>query len=432
MASKRSGLNFSSFENWMKEYYINRGQLDQLMYKSDNFLKAVEKLPATQSVEGKQVVYAVRYGRHPAASRDFSVAQTLAKTKTGARERFVVDIDEDFAVARISNKTIYASEGNMGAFIKAAKDEMDDALRGLSQRRSSDIQGAGYSIKGRVGSIGNPRSTITLTNPSDSVNFDIGDVIQFAANQNSGSAKQVGSSASDTTATINKVNRTSGVITLSAVLNAAVVNNDYIFRQGDFRADSLRGLQAWLPATAPSSNDSFFGVNRSLDPDRLSGHRLTTSGASASYSDIIQDAAARIMNLTSLGPDCVWINPLRYSSFVQQLTSKIRYNNVGMGGTVGADGFSNLVVHTAAGSLPVKVSTWIPRDVIYVLRMETWCLYYLSDKGKRFVDFIDGENGYAVHSYDDAGIELRAESYGAFGCFAPGCNARINVSSISL
>ena len=114
MASNRSGLNFNSFENWLKEYYINRGKLDELMYKSDPFLKAVEKLPATQSVEGKQVVYPVRYGRHPAASRDFAVAQSLAKNKTGSRERFVVDIDEDFAVARISNKTIYASEGKYG------------------------------------------------------------------------------------------------------------------------------------------------------------------------------------------------------------------------------------------------------------------------------------------------------------------------------
>ena len=323
----------------------------------------------------------------------------------------------------------------MGAFVKAAKDEMDDALRGLSQRRSSDIQGAGFSIRGQVDSINTARTEITLLMVSDSVNFDIGDVLQFAAATNTGDLRRTGSSASVTKATISGVSRSDGKLTLSAALDSGhtVAANDYVFREGDFKADSLKGLQAWLPSTAPSNTDNFFGVNRSLDPDRLSGFRDATSGNTDSYSDIIQNSAAKILNLTSMGPDCIWINPLRYSSFVQQLTDKIRYNvNTSADNTVGSDGFTSLIIHTAAGALPVKISTWVPRDAVYVLRMETWCLYYLSDKGKRFVDFIDGENGYAVHSYDDAGIELRAESYGAFGCFAPGCNARIDVSSVTL
>jgi len=426
----KSGLIFTSFGNWLKNYYINRVMLDELMYKSDLFMKTIEKVPATQNVQGNKIVYPVRYGRHPGASRDFSTAQTLAKNKTGARESFVVDIDSDFAIARVDNKTIYASEGNMGAFVQAAKDEMDDALRGLSERRSSDLQGAGYSVRGQVGSIATNRTSITLKVPSDSVNFDIGDVLQFAAAQNTGDPRQTGATSSDNTVTISGVSRSDGVITLSAAMHAsnAVVANDYIFRQGDFKADSLKGLQSWLPATAPASTDNHYGVNRSLDPDRLSGFRDTAS-SSDNYSGLIQDMAAKIMNLTSRGPDCIWINPLRFSQFAQELTSKIRYNNAP---ALGVDGFTDLVVHTAAGALPVKISTWIPRDIVYVLRMETWCLYYLSAKGKRFVDFIEGRDGYAVHSYDDAGLELRAESYGAFGCFAPGCNGRINVAAKTL
>lgn len=426
----KSGLNFTSFGNWMKNYYINRGMLNELMYKSDSFFKTVQKLPATQNVQGNKIVYPVRYGRHPGASRDFSTAQTLAKTKTGAREAFIVDVDSDFAVARVDNKTIYASAGNMGAFVQAAKDEMDDALRGLSERRSSDLQSAGYSVRGQVGSIASNRLSITLKVPSDSVNFDIGDVLQFAASQNTGDARQTGASASDNLVTVAGVSRSNGVITLSSAMNASnnVAANDYIFRQGDFKADSLKGLQSWLPATAPIATDNHYGVNRSLDPDRLSGFR-DTAVSGDSYSALVQDMAAKIMNLTSRGPDCVWINPLRFSQFSQELTSKIRYNNAPSTGT---DGFSDLVIHTAAGALPVKISTWIPRDIVYVLRMETWCLYYLSARGKQFVDFIEGDEGYAISAYDDAGIELRAESYGAFGCFAPGCNGRINVAAKTL
>jgi hypothetical protein len=66
-----------------------------------------------------------------------------------------------------------------------------------------------------------------------------------------------------------------------ANLAAAVVgitNASYVFIDG-FYAQSLSGKRAWNPISAPSSGESFFGLDRSTSPNKLSGWRVTSQGS---------------------------------------------------------------------------------------------------------------------------------------------------------
>jgi len=56
-----------------------------------------------------------------------------------------------------------------------------------------------------------------------------------------------------------------------------VATGDGIIFEGD-NDGWPTGLLSWLPSTAPTSGDSFHGVDRSADPVRLAGHRLNCTG----------------------------------------------------------------------------------------------------------------------------------------------------------
>lgn len=434
-----SGLNMTSFAKWLKNYYYSHNMLNALMYGPCPFFRTIQKLPATHRGVGDETVFPIRISRSSNQSKDFGTAQSLAKSSSGDREKFTVKYDSDFAVARISNKVIYASQGNLGAFIQAFKDEMNGELEAMSQRRCIALQGVGDSVLGKVKSLAavtgdNTSKTVTLTNTNNDIHFEKGDNISFAASTNSGSLRQVGGTSTVTYGVVTKVGA-SGVLTVKAGsgdFNAAVKANDYIFRRGDFKETNLQGLEAWIPASAPGATDSFNGLNRSVHPTRLAGH-IVDGTSSPDYEELVRKAATAIIRVTKGRPSAVWTNPLVYDKIVTQLASNKRYivtdgANKGMQGLTLQTGATGVTFNTSAGVLPLKISPWINSNRMWVLKEDSWAIIYLAKNGKKFIDFVDAEGGGVVKtSHDDAGIEVRAESYGAFGCFAPGCNAVIKL-----
>ena len=424
-----AGLNMAAFNDWLKEHYINRRSLDDLLYGKDPFLRDIKKLPATRVVDGKQIIVPLRLSRTPNMSRDFAVAQSKAKSRTGARERFVIDVDKDFGVARIENATAYASKKDTGAFIYAFKDEMDDVLRSVSNRRSQDLVGQGDSVKGRVASVNGSRTVITITQADQDINFDIGDTIQFSASTAGTALKRVGATAADTVATISRVRRGTDTttLTLTAALHTGntVVANDYIFMEGDAGENSLKGLGAWIPDSDPSST-AFFGVDRTQDLARLSGFR-DAAVAGDRIESLIRQMNSKIFRTTKSSADSCWLNPETFNKVVDSAMSNLRYNTDGAANKNTLQfGFSDITIQTAGGPVMVKTSPYMPLNKAYLLKMDSWALYYIAAEGGRFVDFIKNNDGSMwKQSHDDASVEVRVESYGALACHAPGCNGVI-------
>src|SRR5262249_5068260 len=144
-----------------------------------------------------------------------------------------------------------------GAIADATTRSMDQTVLMMKDRLAAFLYSDGGGSIGRRASIST--NVITLTNADDAKNFQKGQYIRASTARTGGSVKG---------GTPCQVVRVTYGLTTSTVEvdNAANISgfadNDYLFNDGDYDAVP-RGLEGWLPASDPSSSDSFLGVNRS-------------------------------------------------------------------------------------------------------------------------------------------------------------------------
>ena len=174
-------------------------------------------------------------------------------------------------------------------------------IKNLSNNMAFELFGSGTATRGVIGSaITNPSSGVyqfTLQNPQNVVQFEVGMTIQASATDG-GAVIPTGTPATPALGTVSSVNRSTGVIQFTVAQgtpNSSWANGNYITVQGDIPPAggsgsgplgatgsylAASGLSAWVPATDPASTDSYWGVNRSVDPSRLAGLRYDATSYS--------------------------------------------------------------------------------------------------------------------------------------------------------
>jgi len=226
------------------------------------------------------------------------------------------------------------TKSNAGAFIDAAKLQIDGGFRNLTNNIASELFSNGTGARGQIGSGTNTSGSnysITLSNAQQIVNFEVGMVlVNFVIS--SGSI----SSVSSTQLTIATVDRANGIIT--GVLNSGTDSswttaNNYMGVYGDVVSGAistgtslcLSGLAAWIPQTTPSVSDSFRGVNRSVDPTRLAGLRYDASAYT--IEEGLTNALA-FSNREGAKPDLAIMDFASYAALVNSLGAKVQYVQV--------------------------------------------------------------------------------------------------------
>jgi hypothetical protein len=228
------------------------------------FLALVKKNPNAHGTGFETVVdYTSGGGR----SRTFATAKTNAANGQDG-ERFYFQYSDDFAFARIGAKDMKAAQKN-GGVVNVMDKAFKTAMRKIKRSLARGLAGDGSGSIGTIGS--NAGSTITLSDWRSARHVEVGDVLVSAAAKTSGGLR----TGSITVTAVNKA-RSSGVITFTANGGWTATNGDYLFIEGD-RNGGFYGVAAWLPATAPTSGDSFGGVDRSVDPLALAGVRVDVS-----------------------------------------------------------------------------------------------------------------------------------------------------------
>jgi hypothetical protein len=389
-----ASLDLTSFDAMMKELYPkgvpenvasrNRVLLSKLG-KKDNFVGDVQVVP-------------IFHGNPPGRSSTFATA--LANANASAQKKWNVTRAHDYGVVTIDAETIYASKNDMGAFVEARKSQVDMMLDQLGHSLSISLYGDGSGSIGKISAVSG--GVITLTNIDDAKNYLIGQKI--VANPNlSGNEGSMRSGVG----TVTKVNEDEGKITYSGTITS-IAQNDFVYTEGDYDS-KLKGLAAWFPLTTPSGSESFFGVDRSVDPTRLAGHRLNQ--ASASIEENILTLSERIVR-TGGRPDAAFLNHTNFSNLVKGLGSKVEYQ--GAGGEAGV-GFSGVKIHTSAGAVTVYPDPDCPSDRLYVLTMDCCHISHLEGLPHLVTD--DGNAGLRQASAD--GIEIRGRYWAQFICKAP-------------
>jgi hypothetical protein len=393
----------------LKELYD--GQVMQnLVYKNNPFLAMV---PKKTDFGGKYKPIPIQIGLPQGRSATFSNAQ--GNQTSPELRSFLLTRVSDYGIASIDNQTMLASKTDKMAFVEGAKLVIDGAIQNVTNSLASSLFRSGTGSIGRISSIST--GVITLTNVNDVVQFELDQVLQ--ANSTDGGSPRAALGY------VIAVNRVAGTVTVSASLGGAAgtpsgwTGNDYLLVQGDNNA-KVKGLAAWIPSSAPTSGDSFFGVDRSVDPTRLAGLRY--DGTAQSIEESLIDASA-ILAREGGSPDVFVTNFQSYAALEKSLGSKVQYIDLKGPAEIA---FKGILVNGASSQIKVIADRNCPSATGYLLQMNTWALNSLGD-APQILRYGDGLEMLRV-SNADAG-ELRVGYYANLSCNAPGFNSLVSLSA---
>ena len=404
--------NLTNFDAALKEYYTSE-EIFNLVYKN-NPAFALFKKNADFYGDSKPIV--VIHGNPQGRSASFSQAQSQAANEYTRVKRFLLTRVQDYGVVHIDRETMLATGSDKGAFLDARITEINAMLSELGNTIETDLFRAGWGDRGVIGSISTV--TITLATIEDIVNFEVGQVLQLSSSQNAAVLRDSGDSV-----TITAVDRTLGKITCSADVATQITGataGDYIFIKGDREnsatptREKIAGMDAWLPSTAPSGGDSFFGLDRSVDTTRLAGVRYDAS--SQPIEEGIIDAA-RLLGREGGSPDHLFVSFDKFADLEKSLGSKVNYVDL----KVGDIGFRAMRIIGPTGDIKVLPARCCPSSAGYLLEKDTWAIESLKEMPHVFND--DGLQMLRQASSD--GYEVRFGYYGNLACRAPGRNCRI-------
>jgi hypothetical protein len=159
-----------------------------------------------------------------------------------------------------------AAGGSDSEFADALVNEIDGISEQFGDHLERQMWGSYLGYRGTVASF--TSTTLTLTNAADAQLFEVNQYIQTV--DPAGPTVRTGTGAGY--ALITKINRSTGVLTFTQLDTdiSTIANADLIVGRGDFTNNVFNGLPDWVPTTV-ATNDSFLGVNRSTDRDRLAG-----------------------------------------------------------------------------------------------------------------------------------------------------------------
>ena len=399
-------LNMTNFAAALKQHYTSQ-RIENMVYKDNPFLAMVSKY---ESFGGENLKLPIKYGIPQGRSATFSDA--LANKTNSQLKAFLLTRKSNYSLADIDNETLEASKGNANAFIEAATTEIDGAIESATRSLAISLFGDGGGSIGQIDTTV-AGTTLTLNQADDITNFEVGMQIDFYTAATGGTVRAGGP------LTIDAVNRDAGSMTVSANLNTitGLTALDYIVPEGDYDL-MLSGLEAWVPSTAPSSTDSFFGVNRSADATRLGGIRF--DGASLPLEEALIGAASRAAREGGK-PDVCFMNYSNFADLEKALGSKVSYVNIKVKPEIG---FRGIEINGPRGVIKVIPDQNCPKDVAYMLDMSMWKLYSLG-KAPKILD-PDGLRFLRVSTADS--VEVRVGYYAQLGCRGPGYNVRIALS----
>lgn len=389
-------LDLSSFDAALKQLYDDQ-VVENLVYEDNPFLALC---PKNTKFFGKNKPLPVQFGVPQGRSATFATAQA---NKTASKfDDFIITRKKDYCIASIDVETMEASMNDKGAFLEAAETEINGALHSLARSL------AGAMFRDGTGTIGatteTSGTTITLVEPDDVVNFEVG--MKIAFNDNAGAARDSGEAIG-----ISAVNRSAGTLTVDTDLNtiSGITTLDGINVAGDFNA-KISGLAAWLPYGGPSATP-FFGVDRTVDSTRLGG--VSWDGTSQS----IEEAAISLMIKVAREGGKVthgFVNFERFGDLEMALGSKVQY----VEHKVGEIGFRGIRVNGPRGFVDIIPDHNQRSDYLHMLTMKHWKLMSIgtAPKIQRYA------NQMWIREATEDAVEVRACYFANVGCNAPGYN----------
>ena len=431
-----SGLDIAAATPILKELY--QGQtLQNVLYPENAAWAWMPKKKA--NFVGSQYPIPIIHGNPQLISASASVAFSGTPTSSKAK-RFVITRADKYGAARISRETLKAADGDLGSFINGARMEMDGGFNAMGRRLAVEAYRDGTGCVGIVpaGAAVNDAGGVLKIGPY-SGGSQGNDIDNFEIGMNLVSAATVGGATRTGSMYVVAVDRINGNVTVSATdggagadpssLITGLAASEFLFCNGDAANNTgtkvcIFGFDAWLPFTV-AANDSFFGVNRSVDPQRLAGvHVDGTTGAlaGAPMQQLLLQGAAQCGKFGGR-PKVAFTNWETWTGLANELGSKVNYDVV-----VSADNadiaFKSIRVHGGREPIDVVPDQNCPAGRIYLLDQTSWGLYALGDA----IEFVDEDGTIMLRASGADAFDARLASMLQVGCSAPGKNCVVKTA----
>ena len=379
----------------LKVYYKKEG-IQNLLFRNSPLLKKMNK----ERVEGKEQRFAAMYSRGGAAGGDFTAAKTQAATVAQTAE-FCVTPGQLFSVYTMNAKEVAASRSNAGAYMRVGGAKMFAASESFRKTLAAALYGAGYGEICAVPTGGweftaNTPTTITL--PEDAImKIDVGSKLVVKA------TRETAETSAQNTLTVNAINGTTVTVTPSG--NTDATQAYIVCLAGSMSGnDALLpvGLDGWLPVYKKRTGDSwagfiddlFFGVDRSVNPDRLAGAFYNGTGASEAKKSCVTKLIKALRRQGSLC-DMIVMNDDDFLAFSAELettntyftatsTRKKKTANVGFSDITAA--FSTNYIENCIDD------PYCPKGRFYVLSSDAVEFWGYTNVEKALNDGVEGNN----------------------------------------
>lgn len=409
----------ASFDAFLKQYY-NPQKIENLTMAGKPFFQRVKK---NTEIGGKTwnvpIIYVNPQG---VAAQNLSTAQTAAAGSGGNIQgvQWSIQMGDYFGTVSIGDKVLMASRNNIAAFLEDKTTEID----GLYEQVSNSI--AIYLWRNGGGASGQRASAatnvITLTNPQDVFNFEVGEFIVAASDDGTGGAdnRRAGSTF------ITAVDRASGTITLNnAGALTGFADNDFLFRSGDYAGSVntvfVKGVDAFV--TSSVTPGVLWGVTRTTDVQRLSGCKVVAADvAGKGIEERIQllgaYMAGRFRAMTAGGQYECYLHPEDWQNLSISLQSRGLRS---LTDTTTSFNFEYIEVLAGGKRLKVFADPYVVKGSAYILRMDNWVLGSYGE----LIRTLNGDGLSMLRAATSNDYEYRLQSYPAVSCNAPGFQGRV-------
>jgi hypothetical protein len=401
-------LDMPAANAMLKEYYDDQ-KVENLAYQKN---VALAMVPKNTDCEGKYVPVPTVYEVSQGISATFANAQ--GNQAPSQFVEFLVPLRPDYSITSITEQARVSSGSNVGAFMKMAKAVYDGALQGSAKSASSALYRSGTGSVSQIATGGITAGVIALQNPADIAQFSVNQTLQ--ANSSDGGTPR---------AALGYViarNVVAGTITVSATAMGGSAGSpsgwaagDFLVRQGDNNA-KITGWAAWLPLTAPTSTDNFYGVNRSPD-SRLYG--LAYPGQQQSIEEALIDCSMFVAREGG-DPRHHFTNFGTQAALIKALGARREYVDWEKEGLIG---FRGVKVQGPMGVIESYPDYACQAATGFLLQLDTWELLSVGGAVPHIKKYQDGIEMFRISNAD--AMELRAGYFANLAGRAPGWNAQI-------
>ena len=383
-----SAATITTHDAIIKHMYPNPDDVLIAMYENNTLFAMMKK---STDGYGKNWHLPVRIAHTSGRSHTFD--QANANKNASAVVEYQINVTSNYSLYSVDGRLQRQTSNSKGAFVEAFEFELDSAMDAMKRNMGYEPYLNGGGAVGRVGTSPTGTATITLLNINDIVKFEKNQPLFAATTDGTTGAVKPGF------VTIKSLDRDLGNITVNQPTwddptgIPTIAANDYLFTAGDFGL-GMKGLEAWVPATAPTAGDSFFLLDRSVDPVRLAGSRLDvrTLGPEEQVQKMCQVSARNGGKLSH-----ILENDLDFLALVLALGSRRYVVDTEVDGKVG---FEGIKVATGVGTVDVYSDYNNTQGVAWGVDLDKWEI-----KGPGQFPFIEARDGNKI---------LRADSADAF------------------